>query len=371
MNDYRRPGPSAPGRSAATGRQPLLDFPRESHPHSHNYPQQDRYAPHNARFSEERERSLPLARQPLIPKSKEALAERYSEQMKKSGYYVDKWVDETLKATQSHKVAPLSEEGLASPSLTSTPKSFVSEDQQLKEKLVEPLLPVPDDLSDFSDDADELLKCESETSEKVSAAEVAHVSLPVKNKDQQAIQKPVIQPAQEMVSLSQVQASLPSQSQTDDDILERMDFEEISDEELEAGESNKIRIVDALGVDWASLVCQKEEGNPAVSEQICPLLNSARRRWRPANVFSTMRLSKNLLGDALYDRLKAEQSEVSRSSSGEMDKDRLAFEKIGIGPDSRALSARRELAFRYLKLAITENHFFKFNVICLFIDDTF
>lgn len=74
--------------------------------------------------------------------------------------------------------------------------------------------------------------------------------------------------------------------------MDNMDFEEISDEELE--EEVRIKgLGDALGVDWASLVA---ESRPRVKAEQS---GSAKRRWESRNVLINLGISVDLAGKEL------------------------------------------------------------------------
>jgi hypothetical protein len=347
----------------------------------------------------------------LLPKSKEALAERYnSEQMKKSGY-VDKWVDETVKVVQVHRKSesaimeapstPLSTSSAAEAGESTTPpkpKSVKSDGTIESDKA--PLVTIPpvieaEDLSDFSDDADEILNNDESFDEPERTPSASEVEESVKKSDSEQLppptssssivasqgSTPVIirapsEKAPSVASQDRTPAIKPyrlhegqgrsvlSQSQTDDDILERMDFEEISEDELGEVETNKVHIVDALGIDWASLVCQEKISPVAgVSGSIggsdSNINSSVRKRWNPVNMLACSGISKSLVGEDLYNRimsakkttqsteLKEEVVENDKSKEEDNSKKQLqVLHRIGLGPNSRALSSRRDYAMR-------------------------
>lgn len=322
-------------------------------------------------------------RQTLLPKSKEALAERY-EQMRKSGY-VDKWVDETVKVkstqrgTNDETPSPL----ISTPSSKSalSPDRLKLEEITKESKVGESIIPPVDvdELSDFSDDADELLNVipdspdkenEEDASKSVSSLAAAslkkELNIPADKVPEASVASitkrstsvetgpsTFSQERQLVAKLGGLQTSLPSQSQTDD-LLDRMDFEEISDEELGEVE-NRVHIVDALGVDWASLVCTEKRSDEQTPESQSKS-TSARKRWRPINILSG-RISRKLAGDVLYNKI-LELKKLEDAADGGTNKDcetthktskpndAGVLEKIGLGPNSRALSARRDMAVR-------------------------
>ncbi|CAG2067915.1 unnamed protein product, partial [Timema podura] len=156
-----------------------------------------------------------------------------------------------------------------------------------------------------------------------------------------------------------------------------MDFEEISDEELE--EENKAGIGDALGVDWASLVA---ESRPRVKPKMQP--GSARSRWEGPKVLARLGVSFCYAGQELLDEITVKQKKEIKEEKENVevgDKDTEVEETIlptkntmetdpflhpialihvalrerqarrkslfaTAGPYKRALSARRDLAIR-------------------------
>jgi len=147
----------------------------------------------------------------------------------------------------------------------------------------------------------------------------------------------------------------------DDDILETMDFEEISDEELDE-KGNKVHIVDALGVDWSSLVCKEKtrpESPSSVSLGSVSSSYKVRERWNAIQVLKQVGVHRDLCGEERFQRVL---QKVKESCKGEetVDEEELEnpmkrrrrlerenlIENLGLGPDSRALCSRRELAMR-------------------------
>lgn len=350
--------------------------------------------------------NTPTKHSPMIVKSKEALIEKYRGM--KQSQYVDMWVDKTVEACSTPVV-----------NVTSPPKDIsppvvarVFDDTAETGTKASSIKDIGELLSDFSDDADEILNdvgddVKSEKSEKENsdetvkdgvAADVEQDAVSVDEAEASQAEKKVTPPvttptapsvlSQDRKSLGTPQQSLlesregqslPSQSQTEDDILETMDFEEISDEEFGdvAGE-NKIPIVDALGVDWASLVCG--EKNRPISPSSVMLASSTslmkvRKRWTPIQVVSRVGLlnncSENLLQKVVEMKMKEEPAATEGTSSlletleleekiqdelqnaGKLRKRRArsnVIDTIGLGPNSRALSSRRDMALRYIKV---------------------
>lgn len=361
----------------------------------------------------------------MIVKSKEALIEKYRGM--KQSQYVDMWVDKTVEACAT----PVA-------NIVSPPKEIIPPTStRVFDDSAEPagtkassMKDIGELLSDFSDDADELLndvgdERKSEKSEKeiekekeivvedknkpappvvtesdIEVASLGEVASQVEKKLPQVSIVPATAPSvlsQDRKSLGTPQRSLldggregqslPSRSQTEDDILERMDFEEISDEEFGdvAGE-NKIPIVDALGVDWASLVCG-EKNRPVSPSSAMSVASSSmmkvRKRWTPLQVISRVgvvnncndRLLQKVVDMKMKDEVNGEcpstvddpleleekfQDELQNASKIRKIRARgNVIDTIGLGPNSRALSSRRDMALR-----LVVHHFYFYSCFC-------
>ncbi|XP_054736067.1 fl(2)d-associated complex component-like isoform X2 [Anastrepha obliqua] len=92
----------------------------------------------------------------------------------------------------------------------------------------------------------------------------------------------------------------------DDD--EMLDFEEISDGELEEDSRNK-GVGDALGVDWASLIAetklQAENAAPGATEQ----LTTAKQKWQPHRIILEMGISLCMAGENYAQQLLNESKQ--------------------------------------------------------------
>lgn len=177
----------------------------------------------------------------------------------------------------------------------------------------------------------------------------------------------------------------PNRSMKEESIDEEnmdLDFEEISEDELE--EESRIKgIGDALGVDWASLIAESRPRNKPI--------NSAKRRWESHNVLVNLGISVELAGEDLVKDILKEHAEAERKDLEQNDdnkkkneinggvassqvsvkieledknevvsvhpiaavqvanRDKLAIRKTlfsSVGPNRRALSARRDLMIR-------------------------
>lgn len=151
------------------------------------------------------------------------------------------------------------------------------------------------------------------------------------------------------------------ESALEEDGIDHMDFEEISDEELE--EETKVKgLGDALGVDWASLVA---ESRPRVKPETS---GSAKKRWDSLKVLSRVGLSLQMAGEKLIREI-VEESKLKENTvkqENQVKKEEIlishpiAVIQVAIrekdiarnnlfataGTFRRALSARRDLAIR-------------------------
>ncbi|ODM91818.1 Zinc finger CCCH domain-containing protein 13 [Orchesella cincta] len=345
---------------------------------------------------------------PMIVKSKEALIEKY--RVMKQSQYVDMWVDKTVEAC-----APPGSSIVSPPPPKDTPSvsSRTFDDSAETGTKVSSIKDIEDLLSDFSDDADELLndvgderksdkseniekkvtECEAEVASTATVSHSTETNTPIEKEKKPVQSTPTVVTSgvpQDRKSVGTPQRttssfieprgegqSLHSRSQTEDDILERMDFEEISDEELGDVGENKIPIVDALGVDWASLVCG-EKNRPISPSSVLSTASTSmkvRKRWTPLQVVSRVGLLSNCSEKLLQKvvELKMKEEPYAESSEDPMDleekiQDELqnagkfrkirargnVIDTIGLGPNSRALSSRRDMALRRYYLGMPQ-----------------
>lgn len=154
------------------------------------------------------------------------------------------------------------------------------------------------------------------------------------------------------------------ESALEEDGIDHMDFEEISDEELE--EEIKVKgLGDALGVDWASLVA---ESRPRVKQEKS---GSAKKRWESLKVLSRVGLSLEMAGEKLIKEILKESHDKEKEENKSESEEEVKKEEVVIthpvaaiqvairekemvrnnlfataGTYRRALSARRDLAIR-------------------------
>lgn len=191
----------------------------------------------------------------------------------------------------------------------------------IKKPCLAPEEPLADDLSEISDDADEILNRDEEILKDEiveTAPEGVIVSANIENhpsaadsqlQEEAKEQKPPLSivphsPSKKnqlvptpQRSASPIRSTKGESSMPEDDHMvdnATMDFEEISEDELE--EETRVKgLGDALGVDWASLVA---ESRPRVKP-----VTSAKRRWEPHNVLINLGISVEYAGEELVKKI--------------------------------------------------------------------
>lgn len=157
--------------------------------------------------------------------------------------------------------------------------------------------PLEDDLSEISDDADEILNRDEEIAETaIDDQTVDAEKISCKDGAQQS-SAPSSQKSQSPIRT-------PNQTVKEESLGEEnidLDFEEISEDELDE-ESRVKGIGDALGVDWASLVA---ESRPRIKP-----VSSAKRRWESHNVLVNLGISVDMAGEDLVKDILREHAEA-------------------------------------------------------------
>ncbi|XP_045785216.1 zinc finger CCCH domain-containing protein 13-like [Maniola jurtina] len=143
--------------------------------------------------------------------------------------------------------------------------------------------PIPDDLSEISDDPDDILDREDMMDQNID--ENSQTDQPT----EESIAKLDGSEKESTQDTSGACEEKESQEGKDEEDVTNLDFEEISDGELEE-ERTRAGLGDALGVDWASLVADVHR-----REQTAPA-GGARDRWRPERVLSRIGLSIEMAG---------------------------------------------------------------------------
>lgn len=121
----------------------------------------------------------------------------------------------------------------------------------------------------------------------------------------------------------------PGSALDEDGIDDHMDFEEISDEELE--EEVKVKgLGDALGVDWASLVAESRPRNKLEKS------GSAKKRWEYHKVLTRVGISLEMAGEALVNEILRANKESEQKEKIEERKSEVGNEDLSSSVDSAA-----------------------------------
>ncbi|KPJ12285.1 Zinc finger CCCH domain-containing protein 13 [Papilio machaon] len=171
--------------------------------------------------------------------------------------------------------------------------------------------PVPDDLSEISDDPDDILEREDMLDQTIDEGNHAEKAA------DEVTSKPEGSEKESTQDTSGAAEEKESQEGKDDDDVANLDFEEISDGELEE-ERTRAGLGDALGVDWASLVADARR-----REQV-PSTGGARDRWRPERVLARIGLSihmagKDIVQNILDKNAESLQAEKDQQESNNVD----------------------------------------------------
>lgn len=157
---------------------------------------------------------------------------------------------------------------------------------------------IPDDLSEISDDPDDILN--QEDMGEPTVEEDSQSALPIDEPKPEASERESTQ------DTSGGAEEKDLQEPKDEDDVTNMDFEEISDGELEE-ERTRAGLGDALGVDWASLVADVRR-----REQSAPS-GGARDRWRPEKVLTRLGLSLHMAGKDTVEGILHMNAEATES----------------------------------------------------------
>lgn len=163
-----------------------------------------------------------------------------------------------------------------------------------------------DNLSEFSDDGDEILVKNDEElrleQEELLKQQQLTTTTTTTAEEGQTVDNALPETGEE----EEVKKDLPidHQSLDDQDDL-TLDFEEISDGELEEDSAKVKGLGDALGVDWAGLVAAVEPRDPGKSagEGQGDLKTSVKEMWAPKRIFRDVGISVRMAGMELAKRL--------------------------------------------------------------------
>ena len=141
---------------------------------------------------------------------------------------------------------------------------------------------------------------------------------------------------------------------SEDKLKESDLLEGISEEELDVSDEDKdqkVKIADALGVDWSQLITPKEKREANVSDP-----GSFRKQWTPAAIFSRIGLPKNLLRPGQFEEVIEKVNGQGNGKLEILDPNPgihcylMEQKKLTERPDTKlckpALSARTDQAFR-------------------------
>ena len=146
------------------------------------------------------------------------------------------------------------------------------------------------DCSDISDDADDILNREE--------PEEPERDIPIPE-DEMITQDEIIEP-EETENPGDPDQSRVEDNESNDELWQVMDVEEISDDEL-CDEGTKTGIVDALEVDWSSLIGTRKKTVDSKS--------SARSRFSASNIFMRIGVSAKYAGPELMKEIKTKCQE--------------------------------------------------------------
>ncbi|XP_013182926.2 zinc finger CCCH domain-containing protein 13 [Amyelois transitella] len=165
--------------------------------------------------------------------------------------------------------------------------------------------PIPDDLSEISDDPDDILERDdmgdhNNDEDSQTAPPADESTSKVEGSEKESTQD--TSGAGEDKELQEVK---------DEEDVTNLDFEEISDGELEE-ERTRAGLGDALGVDWASLVADVHRREHTVPT------GGARDRWKPERVLSRLGLSLDMAGKDVVEKILHKNADtLAEAKSGE------------------------------------------------------
>lgn len=130
------------------------------------------------------------------------------------------------------------------------------------------------------------------------------------------LQQPSAPSSQKSLSPNRTPNQLSKEESMDDENMD-LDFEEISEDELE--EETRVKgLGDALGVDWASLVA---ESRPRVKP-----VSSAKKRWESHNVLVNLGISVEMTGEDLAKEIFREHALAKKEEELEVSKVKIKEE---------------------------------------------
>lgn len=120
---------------------------------------------------------------------------------------------------------------------------------------------------------------------------------------------------------------------------EMLDFEEISDGELEEDARHK-GVGDALGVDWASLIAETKRQTANVSPQEREQITTAKQKWQPHRIFLDVGISMRMAGESYAKHLLQDAKQKHEEELGNLkDKHEIKEEICSTDEDSQAMDS--------------------------------
>ncbi|XP_014253282.1 zinc finger CCCH domain-containing protein 13-like isoform X2 [Cimex lectularius] len=247
------------------------------------------------------------------------------------------------------------------------------DDPPKKSRIDEAPSSLQEELSDISDDADDILNRED-----VEFTEGDESRLEGDNEQEDHIDEsshshqPLLTPLTPSDHKYLIKMGMESRMAEDEGMV-GLDFEEISDEELEEeSKTNKGGSVgDALGVDWTSLMSEcKEQNKQNVNEA-----SSAHSYWETNNLLSRIGISPSMAGPKLFSSINEKYPNINTKNKKSNEiaalcrplSDRKSFRSQLISSamnHKQALSARADLSIRYLFLFdLLSSNYNRFNFI--------
>ncbi|XP_073987524.1 uncharacterized protein isoform X2 [Rhodnius prolixus] len=173
-------------------------------------------------------------------------------------------------------------------------------EEVIKRPRVEEPPPLEEELSDISDDADDILNREDVEFEEPLVMEERRINVAIAEEESDpSVHEPQSNQLHEDSATSVSCNANVTAALTDDEHIDSLDFEEISDDELE--EEAKVNkgssVGDALGVDWASLMA---ECRPQRKQQA----SSAHTYWNTANILARLGVSLHMTNSTVYNNIK-------------------------------------------------------------------
>ncbi|XP_045511339.1 fl(2)d-associated complex component-like isoform X2 [Colias croceus] len=192
----------------------------------------------------------------------------------------------------NNKRRPRNETEVSKDIAAQAPTASAHEETEVDDK------PIPDDLSEISDDPDDILERDDMLDQTVDEDSQTEK---LGDESKSKLEGGEKENTQESNGACEEK---DSQDGKDEDDVANLDFEEISDGELEEEKTRSLG--DALGVDWASLVADVNRREQK------PPTGGARDRWRPERVLARLGLSVNMAGKDKVQKILEKNGESAK-----------------------------------------------------------